>query len=225
MAYTPERSEYYYNNPKVESFTDNDRADTNRMRSTADRFLLSILCDDGKNFQLNNTRLRYMGVRQINDGKPLLYQAEFNYVRVLDGRLIKCLTSHIGIRLGQNCQLTHFQINDMKLEKIHYIDQKIKNSAMAKCLSNFIASKTYTETPDGKEMHIKTTIVKKGSESYIARQYGSGEYLEPSMSFVSIDTLPEGKTMEREFHLPINAAMVGNMSGDDKIEYEKHSKK
>jgi hypothetical protein len=224
LSYTPKNSEYDYFNPKIDGFTEKDRADTNRMHSKADQYLMGLLGDDGKNFQLSDMRLRYMASSNGQDSFPTLCNKTFRYVRILDGRQVKGVTSHIIIRLGQDCRLAQFQINDNKLEKVRDLDQQIKNSAMIKYLGKHVASKKYTSTSDGREIPIKNTVINKGFESYLAKKHGSDEYLEPCMGFWAIDTLPNGTAFEREFHLTVDAANITNKTNDDFIEYETHSK-
>jgi photosystem II stability/assembly factor-like uncharacterized protein len=197
LTYHPEKGEYFYNNPKIDGFSDNDRTDTNQMRITSDQYLIGLMGNDGKNFQFSHKLLTYMARPNLNNGKPILAYTGFQYLRVLDGRLIKGLTNRVIIRVGENCRLAHFQINDKKLEKIRDLDKTIKNSVMINHLGNHIVSKNYTVDPDGKDIPIKNTLVKRGWESYFPKHHGNEQYLEPCMSFFSVDTLTNGTTMKQ----------------------------
>ncbi len=88
------------------------------MRSKADEYLMGLLGEDGKNFKLNDIKLRYEGSRKTKDDMPILYHKAFRYVRILDGRLVKGRTNHTIIRIGRDYQLAQFQINDNKIEKV-----------------------------------------------------------------------------------------------------------
>jgi hypothetical protein len=224
LSYSPYNSEYFYYDPKMGRFTEKDRADTNQIRSMADKYLKGLLGEDSKNFRLQDKRLRYMAGR--GDTMPKLCNVTFRYVRVLDGRLITGRTNHIMIRLGQDCQLSQFQINDNNFEKVRDLDMKIKNSAMPKYLADHVSSKEYSSAPyNGIEHPIKNTSIIKGREAYYEQKIGESDYLEPCISFSSTDTLLDGSAIDREFRLTVDAAKIPNITEKEFIDYEARSKK
>jgi len=201
---------------------DEDLADTGRVRLFADQYFKKLMGNESKHFRFTNNE--FISMASVNE-EPRLFSIAYRYIRVLDGRDVKGMTSQVIIEIGQNCKIRRFTINDQKLEKVGYIDKKIKNTAMKKYLEDHIDSEKYKRKLDGiVDVPIKSTDVMRGWESYFFKQYGNDKYLEPHMSFFTIDTFEDGDTLRRVVHLPVDAAKIPNKKDEDILEYELHTK-
>ncbi|MBN1576433.1 MAG: hypothetical protein JW913_07775 [Chitinispirillaceae bacterium] len=216
--YNIERSEYHYQNRKLLGLTDEDLADTGSIRSVADHYLEKLAGEECGYYRFTEKNCIWMTA--VNE-EPRLFTVSYRYVRVLDGRDVRGVTSRIKIEIGQNRKIKYFSIISPKLEKVGKIDKKMKNSAMKKYLKEYIKSEKYTKRWDGVNIPIKSTCVKRGWESYFS---DDEKYLEPCMSFFNIDTLDNGLTKGREIHIPVDVAKIPNTNEEDVFEYERHAK-
>ena len=105
------------------------------------------------------------------------------------------------------------------MQKVSDLGRQIKNAAMNKYLQNYLASKKYTKDLEGNDIPISNTMIAKSWETYFAQDQGGIQYLVPHMSFFTVDSLTDGTTMRREFHIPVDADQVENVDPNDAINY------
>jgi hypothetical protein len=218
LSYSPDKSEYRYQDPGVSGFTVTETIDTAKLHIVADGHLRNLMGIDSSNFKFTNNEFEYI-MEKGKDNTPRLNSLTYRYIRVLDGRPVKGISCQAFITLGNNGKLSRFKSNNPTIEKASVLSRQIKNAAMNKYLQNYLAGKKYTEDPNGNVIPINNTMISKSWETYFAKDQGGIQYLVPHMSFFTVDSLTDGTTMRREFHIPVDADQVENVDPNDAINY------